>query len=299
MIAFDAPPPAIVQAAEPWETLLDAELARRGTPASIRIAVVRELRRLQGIRQEYRRPTILAPALADLARFAGDAALAAAFMPGLRVFPGTISAAASAVFTANAASATTSLAYSFSSLNFSTASADRHILIGTAGQAGSATTVSTVTIGGVSASEVFSVASSTVRVAFWIAAVPTGTSGTVAITWAAQRARCAVIVWALTGLLSTTAVDTGSEVNSGTSALNDNVDINAGGVCLAMAYDGGTGSRNWTWSGLTEVVDTTFASGRSYTGASADFASAQSGFAVQTTPSGSTTANVIGIVSLR
>ncbi len=208
-------------------------------------------------------------------------------------------AAASAVFTANAANNTTSLAYSFSSQNFGTASAGRHILIGTAGQAGSAAAVSAVTLGGVSASQVFSVSSSTVTVAFWIAAVPTGTSGTVAITWAAQRARCAVVVWALTGLLSTTAIDTGSEINSGTGALNDNVDVNAEGVCLAMAYDAGTGSRNWSWSGLSEVVDTTFASGRSYTGASANFASGQSGLAVQATPSGSTTANVIGIVSLR
>jgi hypothetical protein len=208
-------------------------------------------------------------------------------------------AAASAVFTANAANSTTSLAYSFSSLNFGTASADRHILVGIAGQAGSAAAVSAVTLGGVSASQVFSVSSSTVTVAFWMAAVPTGTSGTVAVTWAAQRARCAVIVWAITGLLSTAAVATGSEVNSGTGALNDNVDINAGGVCFAMAYDAGTGGRTWTWSGLAEVIDTTFASGRSYTGASANFASAQSAFAVQTTPSGSTTANVLGMVSLR
>jgi hypothetical protein len=213
--------------------------------------------------------------------------------------PDAVAAAASAVFTANAASATTSLAYSFSSQNFGAASAGRHILIGTAGQAGSAAAVSAVTIGGVSASPVFSVSSSVVTIAFWIAAVPTATSGTVAVTWAAQRARCAVVVWALTGLLSTTAVDTGSEINSGTSPLNDNVDINAGGACLAMAYDAGTGSRNWTWSGLGEVVDTTFASGRSYTGGSANFATGQSGFTVQVAPSGSTTANVLGIVSLR
>jgi hypothetical protein len=213
--------------------------------------------------------------------------------------PVAAAAAASAIFTANAGNSTTSLGYSFSSLNLGTASADRHIVVGIAGQAGSAGAVSAVTIAGITAAQVFSVSSSTVTVAFWIAAVPTGTSGTVAVTWAAQRARCAVVVWAITGLLSTTAVDTGSEVNSGTAALNDNVDIDAGGVCLAMAYDAGTGSRTWTWSGISEVLDTTFASGRSYTGASANFASAQSGFAVQTTPSGSTTANVIGIVSLR
>jgi hypothetical protein len=208
-------------------------------------------------------------------------------------------AAASAVFTSNAASATTSLSYSFSSQNFGAASTDRHILIGTAGQAGSAAAVNTVTIGGISASQVFAASSSTVTVAFWIAAVPTGTSGTVAISWAAQRARCAAVTWALTGLLSTTAVDTGSAINSGSSALSDTVNVSAGGVCLAMAYDGGTGSRTWTWSGLTESVDTTFASGRSYTGALGNFAAEQSGLTVQATPSGSTTANVLSIVSLR
>lgn len=208
-------------------------------------------------------------------------------------------APASAIFTANASSATTSLSYSFSSQNFSAASAGRYILVGMAGQATSAAAVNTVTIGGVSASQVFAASSSTTTIAFWIAAVPTGTSGNVTISWAAQRNRCAAVIWAVTGLLSTTAVDTGSAVNSGSSPLSDTVNVSAGGVCLAMAYDGGTGSRSWTWSGVTEAVDTTFASGRSYTGALGNFATAQSGLTVQATPSGSTTANVLSIASLR
>jgi hypothetical protein len=206
---------------------------------------------------------------------------------------------ASATFTANVSSATTSLAYSFTSQNFGTASADRHILVGTAAQAGTPTAVSSMTIGGISASQVFARSGTNSTVAFWIAPVPTGTSGTVFITWAAQRARCAAVIWALTGLLSTTAVDSGSAISSGSSPLSDTVDVAAGGVCFAMAYDTGTGNRSWTWTGLTEMVDQTFASGRSYTGASAEFATAQSGLTVQAAPSGNTTANVLSIVSMR
>jgi hypothetical protein len=129
--------------------------------------------------------------------------------------------------------------------------------------------------------------------------VPTGANGNVFVQWSAQRTRCAVIVWRITGLLSTTPVDTGSETVSGSNPLNDDIDISAGGVCVAMAYDGSTNNRTWTWSGLTEDVDATFASGRSYTGASANFAVAQSGFTVQATPSSSTSQNVFGVVSMR
>jgi len=241
------------------------------------------------------------PDLAGVARLAGEVALAAAFMPGLRIFPsaGGGSPPASVTFTANASSNTTSLGYNFTSQNFGAESADRYILVGVAGQGASAAAVSSVTIGGVSATQLFSASSSTATVAFWIAAVPSGTSGTIFIQWAAQRSRCAAVVWALTGLQSATAIDTGSAANSGSGALSDTIDVSAGGVAVAMAYDTGTGSRTWTWTGLTEVVDTTFASGRSYTGASANFTAGQSGLTVQAAPSGSTTANVLGIVSLR
>jgi hypothetical protein len=201
-------------------------------------------------------------------------------------------------FTANASNNTTSLGYNFTSQSFGSESADRYVLVGVAGQGASAAAVSSVTIGGVSATQLFSVSSTTNTVAFWIAAVPTGTSGAVFVQWVSQRSRCAITVWRVVGGVSTTAYDTGSEVNSGSTPLNDNVNIVEGGSCVGMVYDGGTGSRTWTWSGLTEAVDTTFASGRSYSAAAGNFASAETNRAISATPSGSTTANVLAIVSL-
>jgi hypothetical protein len=69
---FDMPPiwmpeaPAIIRAAEPWERQIHSDLVRRGVPRIIRQAVVKEVKRLADAR-----PTVIRPALNDLACYAG------------------------------------------------------------------------------------------------------------------------------------------------------------------------------------------------------------------------------------
>lgn len=80
MLLFDAPPPAIVQAAEPWETRLSQWLARQGVPLAKRLAIGAEIRRVAGLTQALRRPAVLLPTAEDLARFGG---VVGAFVPGM------------------------------------------------------------------------------------------------------------------------------------------------------------------------------------------------------------------------
>jgi hypothetical protein len=207
---------------------------------------------------------------------------------------------AAAVFTANSSNTVASSTYNFTSQSFGTASADRSIVVGAAGQSGGgAAAITSLSIGGVSASQLLVASETSNAIEFWIAAVPTGSSGTVTVDWAAQRARCAIAVWAVTGLLSSAVSDSAQESGFGSTPGNGTVNVPAGGVVLGMTYDGGTGGRTWSWSGLTEGVDASFGGGRSYSAANADFATAEAGSAVSATPSGNTTGGLFAALVLR
>ena len=207
---------------------------------------------------------------------------------------------AAAVFTANSSSAVASSTYSFTSQSLGTAAADRYVVVGVAGQSGSgAVAVSSMTIGGISASQLVSMSETNNSIEFWIAAVPTGTTGTVTVNWAAQRARCAIVIWAVTGLVSSVVAGSAQETGFGSTAGDGTINVAAGGVALGMTYDGGTANRSWTWSSLTESLDTTFGGGRSYSAANADFTTEQTSLAVSATPSGNTSGGVFGVVVLR
>lgn len=211
----------------------------------------------------------------------------------------TAASPAAASFTANTSSTSASTTYNFASQSLGAAAADRYIVVGTTSQSGTNIAVSSLSVGGISATPLLSIVQINNTIELWIAAVPTGTSATVSVTWASTRSRCAIVVWRLVGLVSPTAYDTAQEFSFGASAGDGALDIPAGGVALGMASDSGTGGRNWTWAGLTESVDLTFGSGRSYTGATGNFASAQSGLAVSATPSGSTTSGIFAAIALR
>jgi hypothetical protein len=207
--------------------------------------------------------------------------------------------AAAASVTDNASTTGSAATYTFTSRSFGAEAGDRYIVVGTTGNTGTATTVSSMTIGGVSAAALLSVSLTNNALEFWIAAVPTGTTGTVAVTWGANRTRCAIVVWRVVGLVSSALDDSAQETGFGSSAGNGNIDIAAGGVALGMTSDTGTSSRTWTWSGLTESVDATYGSGRSYSAATGNFASAQTDLAVSATPSGNTSVGIFAAVALR
>lgn len=86
----------------------------------------------------------------------------------------------------------------------------------------------------------------------WIAKVPTGTSGTITVTRAANMTGQVLNVWAAYDLQSAVAVDT--EVSTFADPGSGNLTCQSGGIAIGYA-DEPTTPPGFTWTGLTEDVD--------------------------------------------
>lgn len=149
-------------------------------------------------------------------------------------------------------------AYTFSSVDIGTASAGRYVIVSFTGTNVSASrSVSSVTIGGVTATQLLSSGASGggafIDFAVYIAKVPTGTTGDIVITWSAAQLRCGYAVWAATGVLSTTAVDTASGSTATSTAQTRDVNTLLGGAVIGSSTTNSSGTA--TWAGLTEQAD--------------------------------------------
>jgi hypothetical protein len=194
--------------------------------------------------------------------------------------------------TDSASSSTDASSYTFSAESLGTADSDRYILVGIAARAASARTISSVTIGGVSATILIDHSSSLSLAGFAIAAVPSGTTGDVVVTFSGTMVRCAIAVYRLLGLGSTTPTDTGTD--GGVASLTTNLDINAGGAAFAVGHRAATGTP--TWTNLTLDANIAVESNNS-SFASDEFASAQTALAVTCAYSSNVT-NVFAALSL-
>jgi hypothetical protein len=159
--------------------------------------------------------------------------------------------------------------YSLTGVNFGTADSSRFIIIGiTSRKVGSATTLNSVTIGGVSATIIDQINNSVTNTNFSalaIAHVPTGTSGTVEINFADTMVRLAIQTYRAVGI-DPSPVDFGSSTAADPTA---NIDVPENGVVVAT---GGIGtSTTASWSGLTEDVDDVAEGFMTYTSAHADW----------------------------
>jgi len=185
--------------------------------------------------------------------------------------------------TANDNSSSSLTTYTFPAQSLGAADPGRRIVVAASGQRlGSPSGVSSLTIGGVSASPV--VARQTGNgndhtVEFWAAAVPTGTSGNVVVTFNAGHLRCHVSVFRLLDAAAT-AHDTDSATNS-SAAVSASIDIPAGGVALAAAFD--NGNTSYAWTNLTERWDIGSGSLNTFSSAADAFASAQTGLSITAT----------------
>ncbi|MCG8544340.1 MAG: hypothetical protein MJE12_09050 [Alphaproteobacteria bacterium] len=170
--------------------------------------------------------------------------------------------------TANANSASGLTTYTFSAQSFGVAQADRRIAVGIVGRAVASRTISSVTIGGVSATEVVfgeNAPGLANYAVIYIADVPTGVDGDVVITWSAALARCAISVYRIVGAGSATAHDTGSDT---VGDPNVTLTIPDNGCAIGIGQVGGATSAVWT--GLTENIDTGYGSS-TYSSASDNF----------------------------
>jgi len=158
------------------------------------------------------------------------------------------------MFLGSAIESSNSGQFTFSGKDFGPAAPDRHIVLvyalGNVGTFG----VDGVTVGGVSATQAIGVNSSDanrVRTAVLMAAVPTGTSGTIVVDPDTSCDWCAIAWFSVTGLDAATASDTGGD-NAG-DPLSVLMDILPGGFAIGVAAS--SSSSGFTWSGLNEVVD--------------------------------------------
>lgn len=178
--------------------------------------------------------------------------------------------------------------YTFSSQNLGAADSTRRIVVCIESRGTTSQTVSSVTVAGVSATEVRQQATGFNVVAIYIAEVPSGTTGDVVVTFADAMLRCAIQMYRLVDIDSTTEHQQGaSTVENPTYNLN----IPAGGVAVACSVTGNdTGSTSWT--NLTEDADGLLEFIQ-YSSASDAFASEQTGLTITANPTG--TSQPVGV----
>jgi len=173
--------------------------------------------------------------------------------------------------------------YTFASVNFGTASSDRRIIVAINGRTqdgtSSGSVISSVTIGGVSATIAVQAQNSGNTTGIAIAAVPTGTSGDVVVVFAETMTNADIATYSTTGVSSDTAFSTGT---STANPLTANINVEAGGIAVALAKSD-DGAATATWAGLTERYDEADANTNDLSGASSAFATTQTGLTVSCT----------------
>jgi hypothetical protein len=165
----------------------------------------------------------------------------------------------SSTFLQHAGNSTSLTTHTFTAQNLGPASADREIIVvvGGIGNAGGSRTVNSVTVGGVTASVVHSRPSNSVPMAMYRAAVPTGTTGDVVVTFSGT-ASCSIALWAVTGGIS--AENATGTTNTGSSSTAATVTGYTDGVIIAGIVRFAS-SGTFTWTNATERYDAVVISG--------------------------------------
>jgi hypothetical protein len=184
-------------------------------------------------------------------------------------------------FTANAADSSNTDVYTFSAMSLGAAAANRKIIVAAYGSGGTDRTVSNVTIGGVSDTEIATTISSSgaIRTYLGIADVPTGTTGDVVVTFSGSYSRAGAAVWRVVDLDSSTAHQTGTDADDANGDLAVSLDVPAGGFAIAAACFNDTGAI--ACGGLTEQFEMELEGGAGdAVGSSDSFVSAQTALSI-------------------
>lgn len=192
--------------------------------------------------------------------------------------------AASIALTASASSGTDASSYTFSAQALGLAASDRKIVVALTHNANPRRSISSVSVGGVSASAVLVVPlASFAEVALYIADVPTGTTGDVVVNLSGTTLQCAIAVYRVVGVLSSTAYATASQTPSaGSGQVTTTLNVPAGGISIGATVT--SDGSSWDWSaGLTEDSDQFPESQIAFSSASGAFGSAQTPLTVTAT----------------
>ena len=207
------------------------------------------------------------------------------------VFAPVASAPATVSYTDNPVSTADLTTYTFSSAALGTAAADRIIVVSvtTKASGGAARTVSSLTIGGVSGTEIAALTTGGVNIAMWYAAVPTGTTGDIVVTWSGACQECGCGVWAVYGAASS-PTDFDSAYNGDATTVANTITIPAGGVGIMGMRSSGVSTH--TIDNVTENYDAQ-AGDFPQAGGSDAFAELQTELVITTTISASQVASAI------
>jgi hypothetical protein len=148
--------------------------------------------------------------------------------------------------------------YTFNSVAFSEPSADRYIIVSVHGRQTTTPTLNSVTIGGVSATLLVqqrNTSSGLSISSFWIAYVPTGTSGSVVVTFSGNMGRCMGHSYAIYNLNSTTPISTATAGTANTNPLILNANVQPNTVYLATVHNNNSTTSSTAWSGADEQYD--------------------------------------------
>jgi hypothetical protein len=177
-----------------------------------------------------------------------------AFIPGLtvpfvaKVPPATVS------YRATAGDAGNNSTYTFSSVDIGSAASNRYIVAAVLNSSAGASNLTSATIAGVSATilkAAYGGGSSDIAATLIGASVASGTTGTISVTFSTGQVRCAIGVWAVYGLQSTTPVATASSIVNPASF---SIATQSGGIVIA-AGNSGDSAGTASWTGVTERFD--------------------------------------------
>lgn len=191
---------------------------------------------------------------------------AAAMVVGQQVAPAPSGPTGTVAYVAEYSSGANASSYTFSSSSIGTADADRTVIVAVASRkSGATTTISSVTVGGVAATEVAQASntiSNTNVAGLYAIDVAAGTTADIVVTFGATMLRAGIGVYRCTGI-STTANNTDT---STASDLAGSVTRTSVGVVVGVATDARTSA---VWAGITEDFDATIgAESSQFTGAS-------------------------------
>lgn len=141
-----------------------------------------------------------------------------------------------ASYIGTAQSTTDLTTYTLAATAIGTAAADRFVVVGIGGE-GSAIQVSGVTIAGNAAALLVRSDAGTAVAALYGLIVAAGTTADIEVTFSGASQRCLVGVWTITGLQSTTPVDTAQVTDDSGNPMSVNVDIAEDGVVIGIGVD--------------------------------------------------------------
>lgn len=149
--------------------------------------------------------------------------------------------------------------HTFNSVSLGAEDGTRKIIVAVGWAAGSDTTINSVTVNGVSATQVVAADAATGACgsALWIADVPTGTSVTVTVVFSASTSRSVIGIYRVVNLNSSTAHHTNTATSASSGVISATLNLPASGFALGVvsSIDGASGQA-WAWdSGGTEDFD--------------------------------------------